>query len=452
MPTSGSGVGTPISFAGGSGSAPDADPLVRTHLPIARYAKILGISPVHFQGATGIDVWPFHNHCSNIWPRYSWQHGDQVAHEDLALAIKHAEDEIAAFLGYQPAPTWFSSEPVVYTKFYEPASITTGMFDTRSYNRAVISKWKKVISAGRRATTLIDQPSTTGGELVYSDEDGDGFAETATITVTTTVTDECELKVYFTGTSADPRWEIRPHKSISISGGVATIVFHSWMLIDPDLQAAHPDTAGFSAINAEDTNSYVSQVDVYREYNDTTAVSSVLMWENSANQISICTACNGTGCIECSYTSQNGCLLVRDPETGLVAPSIATYNSTDGVWYSASPTINRTPDRARIWYLAGDMDDDYVAGNRCDPLSDFMARNIAVLATARLERPFCQCGNVTALADHWREELTFQGRDGAHLFDFDLLDNPFGTTRGELMVYKALSMFGKRKISVGVVG
>jgi len=443
--------GSPLAPGVGMGNEPEAQPLPYTWLSLQRYAQILGINPVHFMGAHGTAVWPFENNrCSNIWPRYSWQLSDQVAHMDLALAIKEAEDEISSFLGYPLAPTWYTNEPKRYPKYHRPDVISSGGWNVRGQRRAVKAKWAKVIGGGQRAVTLIDTPTTAAGELVYSDNDGDGFYETATITVTTTVTDACELKAYFYGKEGDPRWEIRPAKSKTVSGGVATLVFDSWLFIHPDLLARTPtEGLSYQAVDITTTSNYVSQVDIYREYNDNTSVSAQFFWEPEQTGV-ICDNCGGTGCPSCAYVTQDGCLLVRDVETGYVAPSPATYDATSASWLSNNYTVGRDPDQVKLWYYAGDKSDAFLSGDSCDPLSDFFARAICWLATARIERPFCQCGNVTALVEQWREELTKQG-EYAYLFDFNLLDAPFGTKRGELMAFKALSMLRKRKISVGVV-
>jgi len=447
------GVGTAI--PGGvvnSATTPSiAYPLPRTCLSLPRYAQILGINPVHFQGAVGTTVWPLENNrCEDVWPRHSWQYSDQVSHEDLAYAIKQAEDEIEAYIGYPMCPKWVSGEVIRYPRFYRPEYYGNGR-NVRGDRKSVRVKYGKFIEAGRRTVSLIDTVETGGGGLAYSDEDGDGFYETATITVATALTEECEIKAYFYGTSGAQEWEIRPARSKTIAGGTATLVFPAWLFIHPDIQGAHPTDDGFTAVDLTTTASLVSRVDVYREYTDNTSVSAQLFWEPSVTSTILCSACGGTGCAQCTMTVQDGCIHVRDVENGYVVPTPATYSSTDGQWNSDTFSVCRDPDMVKVWYYAGDKSEAFLSGSSCDPLSDFFARVIAWLATARIERTFCQCGNVTALADSWRTELTRQDEGGSYLFDFNLLDAPFGTRRGELMAFKALSMLGKRKISVGVL-
>jgi hypothetical protein len=429
-----------------------ASPIPYTWLSLPRYAQLLGISPVHFQGAVGTSVWGLaENRCEDIWPRHSWQSSDQISREDLARIIKSAEDEISSYVGYPLAPTWYTNENHRYPQHHRPDLYAVGGTNVRGQRKSVSTKWDKVIRAGRRAVTLVGTPTVGSGSIAYTDEDGDGFFERATVTVATTLTEACELKAYFTGEGGAQEWEIRPARSKVISGGTLTMVFDSWLFIDPDLQAYHPDMDGFTAIDITTTANFVTTVDIYREYTDNSVASAQFFWEPEINSgIVTCSNCGGTGCVACTFTTQDGCLLVRDVEGGWVVPTPATYDATSAQWTASAYSVCRDPDQVKIWYYAGEMDDDFLSGSSCDPLSDFFARAIAWLATARVERPFCQCGNVTSLVASWREELAMVG-ETSHLFDFDLLDAPFGTRRGELMAFKAVSMLGKRNISSGVL-
>jgi hypothetical protein len=448
----GTGTMTPIgggTVGTGLGIAP---PLPYTWLSLPRYAQILGINPVHFQGAVGQTVWSLkNNRCEDIWPRHSWQNADQVSREDLAYAIKQAEDEMSSFLGYPMAPTWVTNENHQYTQFHRPDMYASGGLNSRGQRKSVKTKFAKVIQAGRRTVDLIGNASVSGGSLAFTDEDGDGFFERATVTYPTTETSACEINAYFTGMGGVKEWEIRPAKSKTITGGNVILVYESWLFIDPDLQAAHPDEDDFGAIDITTTSNFVSSVDIYREYTDNTVASAQFFWEpETLSGISTCSSCGGSGCVSCTFTTQNGCLLVRDVEGGWVVPAPGSYDATSAQWTSSAYSVGRDPDQVKLWYYAGDMDDSFLSGTSCDPLSEFFARAIAWLATARIERPFCQCGNVTSLVDSWREELSAQG-EVSHLIDFNLLSSPFGTRRGELMAYRALSMLNKRKISSGVI-
>lgn len=437
MADSGSGVGVPV--AGGvPGSGTVVNPLPYTLLSLPRYARIMGINPVHFAGAVGIDVFPLkNNHCSDVWVRESYQYSDHVSHRDLAQSIYDAEWEIARVLGYHPAPRWTSKEMHRY-----PPSLPTSR---RVYGPVGINaRYGKIIQAGRRAVTLVGTATVAGGSLVYQDNDGDNFYETAQITLATSLSDVCEIKVYFTGKDGRQEWEIRPHRSKEISGGFVVLTFDSWLFIDPELLGAYPTSADFEAVNVETTANYVTSVDVYREYTDSTVASAEFSWSGNGGFGSLWptagSCCSGDGCCAvCGTTTQSGCMGIKDTEAGIVVPYPATYDSDAGVWNGAAWSLCDTAAQVKLWYYAGDVDEYFLRGDSCEPLSDFWAQTIAWIATCRLEREFCSCSNVNALADNLREDLSRSGSEASYQIDFSLLGNPFGTRRGEVMAWKRIS-------------
>lgn len=427
-----------------------------TLLSLDRYARLMGLTPVHFAGASAPDlspvVWPLAGSCNSIWPQWSWQNADQISREDLARAIYNAEQDIRRELGYSVAPQWIAQE---VQRWPNPARPEWHGYIRNAPGHGIGFKtaWGKVIEAGRRATTLIDTATTAAAELVYSDADGDGFSELATITVSTSLTAAyaCQVKVYFTGHAAAPEWEIRPLKSATISGGTLTITADSWLFIDPDLWEAFPTDDGFSAINISGTSNFVTSVDVYREYTDTTAASAQFLWERSGHGRwgVLCTDCGGNGCATCSMPTQDGCLSIRDAETGIVSPVPATYDSDNEQWNAASYTHCDTATQVKLWYRAGAIDDRYLSGQTCEPLSEYWAQAIAWLATARLERPFCACNNVTALADDLRTDLSKTTSSASYFTPSDVIGNPFGTRKGEVMAWQRVNREYDRPSLVG---
>jgi len=101
--------------------------------------------------------------------------------------------------------------------------------------------------------------------------------------------------------------------------------------------------------------------------------------------------------------------------------------------------VCRDPDQVKLFYYAGEQSDDWMSGVSIDPLSHYMAQAIAWMATARLERPFCACSNVTSLAIHLKEDLSFSTDQGRFISD-TILNNPFGTRRGEVQAWQRVSM------------
>lgn len=399
-----------------------------TLLALDRFARIMGITPPHFNQACGAVIFPISGGCNSIWYQYSWQRMDQVGREDLALEISAAENEIARQLGYWPAPRWTYQELRLPTYFHRRD------MDWQKDYESVRVEWGKVISGGRRGLTLVASPAT-----VFSDPDGDGYNELATVTCATTLTDPTDLKLYFAGHSGEPEWEIRPLKTAVVAAGVFTATLDAWLLLDPDLWEAFPTTATMTPIVLTTAANYVAAVDVYREYNDPSQVSAAFYWRN---EVAGCAACGGTGCASCEYTTQNGCLSVRDWETGQVCASPATYS---GGWTSDDWTVcDRAPDILKLWYYSGEIDQKWLKGRARDPLPDWWAQAISWLAVARLERPLCSCGAASTLAKHLQEDLAAVG-EVSHSQSMDELDNPFGARRGEVMAWRRVAKFGDRQ-------
>jgi hypothetical protein len=442
----GSGFWTPIG-GGVPGSAPTAYPIPYTLLSLPRFARMVGIAPLHFAGVTASSlnpqVFPTGSACGDVWPRYDWQKSDQVSHESLAYSIKDAEESLAKEVGYFAAPMWIYKEKQMYPRdFYREGY--QQYRDVRNRLKGLNTRYGKIISGGRRNVEFISAATTLAGSLVYTDNDSDGLFETATITLPITTLNPCEYKVYFTGTNGQQDWEIRTPRVVDLTGGVLTLEFESWLFVEPGLLYAFPTDDGFQAVDMSTTASLVAAVDVYREYNDTTQASAVLVWNND----SICLVCNGEGCDACSDTEQDGCIQVRDPEAGIVVPVPATY---DGTWEVSSYNLCRAPDKVELYYLAGDQSNEYLRGTSCDPLSDQWAWCIIWLAIARLERPPCSCNRLKNMFDYLREDLAHNTSAGSYYMGMDLQTNPFGTHRGEMMAWKRVKHHVGRRMSVAVI-
>ena len=426
---------------------------VPTLLSLDRYARILGVSPPHFNGGVANTVFPASGGCDDLWWQHQWQKSDRVSREELARAIYDAEEDIARHLGYYPAPKWIAQEQHKYPQHHRRDVYGAGGLNVRGQRKSLRTRYTKIIQAGQRsATELPTSPATTAGvTLVY---DLAIQTLTATITLATTVTDACEIKAYFTGHSGDPEWEIRPARSVVADGVNVTMVFDSWLFIDPDLWEAYPTTAsGLDAIDFTVVGNLVDSVDVYQVTNDFTATSSTFYWEpkpSSSYIGGLCTSCGGAGCPACSLTSQDGCLGVRDVDKGLVVPAPATYSDSDAAWSQDCYTECRDPDMVTIWYYAGDQDNRYLNGDTCTPLSDYWAHAIAWLATARLDRTFCGCTNVETLVDEWRKDLAFV-KDTSFITDPAILSNPFGTRKGEVMAWQRVARTQGKQIRGGAI-
>ncbi len=455
MPSSGSGTGSAI-VCGLPAAAPRALPIKRTILSLPYYARIMGIDPVNFQGATAGSIFPvIPNRNKDVWPRYSWQASDRVSHEDLARAIYQAERDIAEVLGYWEGPIWISEEIRPFPRHYRRDVWRYSGQDVRMNAVSIKTQWGKVISAGQRATGSgpVCTATVASGSLAYTDEDGDGFAETATISFSTTLTNSCELKVFFTGTEAALEWEIRPPRSKAISGGIATLVFDSWLFIDPDVLAYYPTEAGQHAIDISTTANYVTTVEVYREYTDPTSASAIFYWEPTPTGIGanlFCTSCGGSGCAACTLTTQDGCLHIREPNQGIVVPTPASYDESTGVWSFNCYSVCRDPDFVQIYYYCGEISNESRSGRTCEELPNDLAMAIAELATTRLERPMCAGTNIIALQAHWREDLARSG-EVSYALSLGDLNNPFGTQRGAIQAWRRVGKLREHAVQGPVI-
>ena len=409
-----------------------------TLLSLDRWAAIIGYAPPGFNSAYSNIIFPGELNCKYIW-QHEWQGHDAVSREEIAREIALAEQDIAAYMGWWPAPRWIAQDVKMYPRFHRPEYYEGAGVNVRFQLKSIKTSYGKVIEPGQRAVTLLGQPTVAGGGVTFSDDDGDTFSETVTVTQATTLTDECEIKVYFTGHAGEPEWEIRPARTKAIAGGTFTATFYAWQFINPDLWEAFPlhSLGGTAAVDL-DAGSYVTQVDVYREYNDPTATSAVFYWEPEPSDIGggICSCCGGSGCVRCTLTEQNGCATIRNAEVGWLSLSPATYDAVDGVWDSATWSVCRNPDQIKVYYYCGNLSELNRAGRRCDGLSDTWARVIAHLATARLRRPLCDCSGVSSLVDWLQTDMAVSTREESRTVLWDDLSNPFGTRRGEMEAYR----------------
>jgi hypothetical protein len=306
--------------------------------------------------------------------------------------------------------------------------------------KTILTDRGKIISAGRRALDLIGTATVAGGALVYTDDDGDGYFETATITLPTAYTNAKMIKVYFAGLDGSLDWEVKPVRSKTITGGNVIIVLDAWLLIDPEIYELPPtsDLIGppGEAIDVSDTSNYVTSVDVYLEYVDQTQPSAVFYWASDGNP---CPNCGIIGCTACAYNSQNGCGIARSLHNGELAVYPATYDADAGSWSGTIWSRCVEPDLVKLYYLSGDQSQEYLQGRSTDPLSQFWAQIIVWIATARIDRPLCGCGDVQAVVDDLRTDLTFSEGGASYFVARHVLDSPFGTRKGEVKAWLRLS-------------
>ena len=434
-----------------------AEPFPYTSLTLDRYARIMGLPPMQFATAVAINtdgeyVYMGSGRCDDIWWDYDWQDNDKISRFSLAQAIYETEEDIARFIGYPVAPIWIVEEVQNYIRDHRP-EVYGSARDVKLKNKSLHLNNARIIAPGRRAIA----PISDSLAVSYEDRDSDGFYETAIVSMATTQTDARIMKVYFEDTSGAQAWEIKPARSKVISAGVFTGVFWTWQMIHPDTRYELPvdgDGLGAIDISGNPPSNVVSDVDVYAEYNDNQLASAQFMWGASPDWSSHigCTACGGSGCAACELTTQDGCFDVYDPLTGFVTPWPATYDTDGCPWEPETFSVCREPEYVKFWYYAGKIEQSYLKEQaEADWLPTWLARTIAYMATARLEKIPCTCGNAVHLSEKLMTDMAMPGPNMFINIDTDTLDNPFGTRWGEVYAYRKLRSLAPRMIKGGVV-
>ena len=400
-----------------------------TLLPLDRYAEIMGINPIQF--GSGYNTTLFADSGSTErWRQYPWQDENKSSREEIAREIARAERDILAQLGYWPAPKWQENELKKYPRYHRRELTSMFGLNQSGQKRSIHLKTGKFIEGGKRSLTKIGTVA-----VVYSDPDSDSFDELATVSIATAITDACELKVYFKDKDGAAIWEVRPHISKAVSGGTFTATFDSWLLFDPTLweQLRRAPGTGNDPldIDSESVLNYVTQVDIYREYNDPEE-QCTLVWEGAT---AYCASCSGTGCPQCADVTQVACISVRDDLTGVILPLPATYSA--GSFTLTTYSTGFAPDRIKTSYRSGDYDYD---SSDCYIMPDDLARAITHMATARLTRPLCtETVSLAQKESELRADLTIINPDGLDVTRWvtkEVLSCPFGTRQGELDAWR----------------
>jgi len=390
-----------------------------TLLSLEQYAEILGCDPRHFNGVV-CDAFPVENTVTDVVFKYSWQDVSHASHEEIALGIAQAEQRIADFIGFWPAPQYFEDEVTEFPRF-NPGGIGAGSFSFNTINTlyrkpTVHCAWKKFIKGGKRRLDLLDDSAT----IVYSDEDSDGFDETATITVTGVVGTDWLLKeiaVYPTDdTTVTER--IRGLR-IYFSGSDVIIVGQSVLFVDPILMEYAKES---NAIDGDEASNFLSEVYVYREYcsNETNTYASVeFLYQNTDSST-----------VLPSFSMNYGVLQPYNKERSIVTLFPGTWNTTTLQWDYAAPAL--IPNLVKMHYQAGINSD---AQGRMQPT---LARAVAALATALITKPVISQGPPDNLQERW------QGYIDSKKTQYSVATCPWGMSVG---AYEAFSivrdMFGE---------
>lgn len=396
----------------------------RTLLALDEFARILNIHPLHFsQVVYALETDDRGMTCEMPLVQHSWMRADTTGREEISEAIATAEQRIAQWLGFAPAPSWRVVD-IPGVKLGDPWRSMNGI-GVRGFNHSFHAKTGYIISGGIEAKTLVE----ASAPVVYSDDDSDGYAETATITVATSVTDEEEIAIFYPGENADDAWEVRPLRSVVIAGGSAVIRIWRQQLLIKNLQQGFGEAATRAADALINTN-FLTSVDVYRRYNDASMQAQFI-------GVSMC----GCGsCPYCTFSVQNGCFVTRDARLGIVMPTPAEWNVTTQE-FDTGVCCMIQPDRIRLYLRSG-----FKSAKINRPLNNMdpdLARAIAYYAASMLERPLCACKALEAQIMYWRTDFDLvkssQAGSTAYRRNNKALDNPLGTTRGAVNAWHIIN-------------
>lgn len=397
---------------------------IYTKLPLDTFFKYMGFHPLHANQV----VFGDQTHCDNVVFQHEWQTADKVSREEIAQAIAEAESKIENALKYRLAPAWEVDEWRQTSRPRQPEFVRFDAGDVRGYPSTVHANWGYFITGGIEAKTLIDADAA----IVYTDEDSDGYFETATVSVVTSVTDKNEIAAYYPGKDGANIWEIRPTR-VAISGGVATITFRRELAVNPDLFEVL-DIEGAEATGTDNAD-FLTTVDVYRHWNDPSTQASFLWGPLASGGC----GCSGDGCASCAFSTGTGCLqTVYDPRQSILSLASADWDVDTQQFNRIGWPFTRAADIVRLYYRSGWRDKSLDFSFRMDPQWE---RTVAYMAAALLERPPCDC--VKGTWQRWRQDLTLtegssDGGIGLGYFRQPQgnIDNPFGTTRGEVNAWR----------------
>lgn len=405
-----------------------------TWLSLDRWAAIVGINPLHFNGL--LTTLSPDTACDgqDVWFQYAWQNNNRVGREDLAEAIREAEKIIANYVGYNLLPDWVVDER---HNTVRPAirELYASGWNARNTSKSIITAMPPyrhgyAISGGQRAKVVIQSAAA----IVRSDVDGDGYQETCTVTVTTTYGID-DIRVYFPGYSGDDAYEIRPI-AVSKSGNTATITFKIWQAVLPTLLERFSTDP--TAIDGDNAANFSTTTDVYRVYNDPQSPAQ-LLWESDG--FGRC-GCGSSECATCTLAVQNGCIHIREPRLGTFAYGAGNWNSSTEVFDNAAYSVERDPDRLRLWYYSGWRDEKLA--RPANDLDSFWEKTIVHLSIALLDRRVCACNNVEHFIDYYQEDLARNGSQVSYQNVEAMLGNNFGTRRGGYYAWQRCNQEGRR--------
>lgn len=403
-----------------------------TKLPLDTWAELIGFHPFHFNGLNS-NTYLTNLQCGGTWLQHAYQNAGRLGREDIALAIKEAEDMIEDHLGYHLLPDWIESERDNFTRPALRDLYNANGRNVRGQRVSLTAHRGWILSGGVRVKDGIETAA-----VARSDADGDLYDELVTVSVGTSVTDPDEIKVYYPGEEFADEWEIRPI-NVSIAANVATITFKSWQIVKPELQE-RLDGVGTDGIDAENDANYLTTVDVVRVYNDP-QTQVTFIWELDKPWLPC--GCGSATCITCQLGTQTGCFHLREERIGILVPAPGTWSVANQGFTPVLFSEWGAPDQALLHYYSGFQDRRLSRSKSV--MAKFWQQAVAYYASSLLTKAGCGCEQATQYIEHWRSDRSFSSRTTGTSFQTQSqLTNPLGSTEGAKYAWERITAPGRK--------
>jgi len=349
----------------------------RPLLPPNRYAEIMQIPLPHFNQMGGA-LAPLNDGCDDIW--------DQNDRDELVWALEQAEQYIADYLRYYPAPKFVTNEEV-----------QIGLHGSRSdwWNAGLSTEYGYVQGFGTETLTL-KEPDVP---ILYENKNNNPFDDRPTLATLVVgglysqidaCDSACDVAVFFreedgAEDAADARWEVRPIK-VDIDDNIMYIKINPAYLVKPTIWGLNrQECLGSDDENAWiadfDVDNLVTHVDIYcRTINTTLPLT--LKWDGYCHCAS-----------PCSHQTQTGCALQTNMKLGHFQARPATGTNQLA---SISSNVSGPPLFASVNYYGGYPLDRYCRMN------ERLERAIVKLANTLMPEP--QCGFCDLADTKWRSD------------------------------------------------
>ena len=343
-----------------------------TQLPLDTYARIMGVPGWTFnqmviasRNVAGCDSVVYQNGYSGDATYY-------VGRDEIAQAIATAESQIAAVLGFWPAPKYICDDVVEWI---------IPLRSTQIYLPVLRARWGHMVTFGLETFDIVKAGVAVVTPL---------YGETDKVTVTvntiygTDVESPCEVFVVFPGAEASVKWQIRPLDVSIATDGTITITGYLWQFVDPTIWEG---TAVAGPANI------VATVDVYRRYTDTT-YNGTIYWDKL---------------ITCGTESIVGCGTIKYSRLSLFTIKPAVFTAGIGWQLSTWPTPE-PPQRVEVSYLAGY---DENACDDCSGMGEALAAAVVRLANIHMLDNPCGCNAFKDRFDNDRKVIDTSARMAA---------------------------------------